>query len=134
MKSIIKLSAIVLAALTCVTWPTQAQDATAPATNAVARPRANNRYSGIIESIDSANMVLTLKVKTNETKVKLTSTTKIKKDGQPATFADVAVGQRVRGAGKKGEDLNWTATTVDIVTKPRTPKPTTPPAGAPPSQ
>jgi hypothetical protein len=138
MKSITKLSAILLAAATCAAWPALAQDSTPPATTNTAPvaprpPRPNNRYTGTIASIDTTNMILTLKVRNNETKVKVTSTTKITKDRQPATFADAVVGLRVMGSGKKGEDEVWTATTMNIMTRPRTPAP--PPAGgAAPSQ
>jgi hypothetical protein len=134
MKSITKLSAILLAAVTCLAWPVLAQDSTPPATNTAPRPaRPSNRYTGIIESVDSNSMMLTLKVRTNETKVKVTSTTKITKDRQPATFADAVAGLRVMGSGKKGQDGVWTATTMNIMTKPRTPRPP-PAAGTTPSQ
>jgi hypothetical protein len=137
MKSIRKLSAILLAAATCAAWPATAQDAQTPApavtnaaTNVPPRPRPNPRYTGIIETVDSTNMVLTLKVSNREAKVKVTSATRITKDRQPATFADAVVGLRVMGSGKKGDDGVWTATTMNIMTKPRTPAPNqaTPPA------
>jgi hypothetical protein len=131
MKSITKLSMILLVAATCATGPVQAQDASTPPATAVPKPaRPHDRYTGIIESIDSNNMILTLKVRTNEVKVKISATTKIMKDRLPATFADAAVGQRVRGSGKKGEDMVWTARTLDIVTKPRARKPASPPGTA----
>jgi hypothetical protein len=119
MKSITKLAAILFAAATCAAWPAMAQDATPPATppatNAPPKPpRVPTRYGGIIETIDSTNMVLTLKGRNNETKVKITSTTKITKDRQPATFADAVAGLRAIGSGKKGEDGVWTATTLNI--------------------
>jgi hypothetical protein len=80
-------------------------------------------------------MILTLKDRNTETKVKITSTTRITKDRQPATFADAVEGLRVSGAGKKGDDGVWTATTLSIMTAPA-PRP--PPAAgatpAPPSQ
>jgi len=119
MKSIRKLSILLLAAAACVAWPAVAQDAAQPSTNAVPAPkprRPANTYTGMIASIDSTNMVLTLKVRNNETKVKVTSTTRITKDRQPATFADAVEGLRVRGSGKKGEDGVWTATTMNIMT------------------
>jgi hypothetical protein len=135
MKSIRKLSVILLAAAACAAWPAMAQDSTPPATNTAPAPRprrAANRFTGIITSIDSANMLLTLKGRTNETKVKITSTTKITKDRQPATFADAVEGLRVIGTGKKGDDNVWTATSVNISTvPPRKPPAATPPAPAP---
>jgi hypothetical protein len=138
MKSIRKLSALLLAAVACAAWPASAQDAQTPApavTNATTNiaprpPRPNPRYNGIIESVDSTNMILTLKVANREAKVKVTSATKITKDRAPATFADAVVGLHVTGAGKKGDDGVWTATTMIIRTAPRTPPPNqaTPPA------
>jgi len=130
MKSIRTLSAILLAAATCAAWPATAQDATTPApppaTNTAPRPRPNPRYTGIIQSIDSTNMILTLKVANREAKVKVTSTTRITKNRQPATFSDAVVGLRVMGSGKKGDDGVVTATTMNIMTK--APTPTPPPA------
>ncbi|HEV7927117.1 MAG TPA: hypothetical protein VGR14_17310 [Verrucomicrobiae bacterium] len=134
MKILTKLSAILLAAITCAAWPATAQDATAPAppatTNTAPRPPRNPRYTGVIESIDGTNMVLTLKVANRESKVKVTSGTRITKDRQPATFADAVVGLRVTGSAKKGDDGVLTATTLNIMTKPSTP----PPPAATPSQ
>jgi hypothetical protein len=110
-----------------------AQDATQPATNTAPRPaRVPTRYGGVIASIDGTNMVLTLKGRNAETKVKITSTTKITKDRQPATFSDAVEGLRVNGSGKKGDDGVWTATTLSIMSTPA-PKPP-PAAGANPSQ
>jgi hypothetical protein len=110
-----------------------AQDATPPATNTAPKPppRVPTRYGGIIQSIDSTNMVLTLKVRNNETKVKITSTTKITKDRQPATFADAVAGLRVQGSGKKGDDGVWTATTLNIntATPPKPPSAAGTPSG-----
>jgi len=126
-----KLSAILLAVATCAIWPAAAQDAASPTpapplatnTNVPSRPRPNPRYTGIIESIDTNNMVLTLKVANRQSKVKITSATRITKDRQPATFADALVGMRVNGSGKKSDDGTWTATTMNILTRPRTPPP-----------
>jgi hypothetical protein len=133
MKSITKLSAILLAVAACAACPAMAQDAAAPATNATPRPiRPATQYRGIIASVDSTNMILTLKGRNAETKVKITSATTIKKDRQPATFADAVAGMRVQGSGKKGDDGVWTATTLNINTAPR-PRPTPAPT-APPSQ
>jgi hypothetical protein len=130
MKSITKLSAILCAAAACVAWPVMAQTSSTPAaTNtapAAPRPaRGTNSYRGTIASVDAASMTLTLKVGRNgtvESKVKVTSSTKIKKDGQAATFADAVEGARVSGQGKKNEDGVWTATTMNIVTKAPAPK------------
>lgn len=138
MNPITKLSVILLAAAALVAGTAQAQTEPAPGTTnnppaAPVRPRPM-RFGGVIASVDSTNMTLTLKAtaRTPETKVKVTSTTKITKDGQPGQFSDAVEGVRVSGAGKKDDDGVWTATTLNIRTKvpmpmPR-PAPATPPA------
>jgi hypothetical protein len=134
MKTMSKLSAILLAAAISAAWPAMGQTATNQTTNAPAprRARVATRYAGTIASVDSTNMIVTLKAttRTPETKVKLTSTTKITKDREPAQLTDAITGVRVSGSGKKGEDGVWTATTFNITTKPPAPKPS--PAAAPP--
>lgn len=134
MKSLTKLSLIILIAAVGAGSPAQAQSDSASSTNSappVHRRVRAPRFYGTIESIDAAGMTLTLKGRTNETTVKITSTTKITKDGQPATFSDAAVGSRVAGSGKKEDDGTWVARTLII----RNPRPnaaaTTPPAATP---
>jgi hypothetical protein len=70
-------------------------------------------------------MILSLKGRPGspDNKVKITHTTKIQKDGEPAQFSAVVEGLRVSGSGKKGDDGVWTATTLNITTKPRVAKP-----------
>ena len=135
MKSTAKLSAILLAAATCLAWPVMAQtDSTPPATNtapAAPRPPRAAGFRGTVASVDAPTMVLKLKPlrgQTNETIVKVTSSTKIFKDGQPGEFSDAVEGVRVSGSGKKAVDGSWTANTLRIMTKPPTRK--TPPAAA----
>jgi hypothetical protein len=92
------------------------------------------QFRGMISSVDAATMTLSLKGRPGnpETKVKVTSNTKIRKDGQPGEFADAVEGVRVSGSGKKGDDGVWTANTLNIVTKAPGPKPAPPtPAPAP---
>src|SRR5208282_1686683 len=107
MKSITKLSVILLAVAALTAGTAQGQPDSAPgATNtAPATPRARRApgFRGTVASIDAATMTLTLKGRpgTPPTKVKVTSTTKIFKDKDPGTFADATVGLRVSGAGKK---------------------------------
>jgi hypothetical protein len=92
------------------------------------------RFGGIITSVDSTNMILSLKGRAGspDNKVKITHDTKIKKDDQPAEFSDAVEGVRVAGSGKKGEDGVWTASTLNINTK--APAPRTPPPAAAPGQ
>ena len=139
MKTITKLSAILLAAAISAAWPAMGQTATTnQTTNAPAprRARVSTRYAGTIASVDSTNMIVTLKAttRTPETKVKLTSATKITKDREPAQISDAIAGVRVSGSGKKGEDGVWTATTFNLTTKPRVPKASAAPASAAPAQ
>jgi uncharacterized protein YdeI (BOF family) len=134
MKSITKLSAILIAALACASLPAMAQDSTPGSTNtAPARPRARAAgFRGKVSAVDTATMTLTLKNRNgDETKVKVTSTTKITKDGDPGVFADAVEGVNVMGSGKKGDDGVWTANTLRITTKP--PARRAPSTNAPPS-
>ena len=127
MKSMTKLSAILIAALACASGPAMAQDSTPGSTNtAPATPRAAraNAFRGKISAVDATTMTLILKNRTGvETKVKIASTTKITKDGQPGVFADAVEGVNVAGSGKKGEDGVWTANTLRITTRPPAPRP-----------
>jgi hypothetical protein len=126
MKTIKKLLAIFLAAAVCAAWPAMAQTNAPPATNTPARPATRTpRFGGTVTTIDSANMILSYKGRPGnpDNKVKITSKTKIKKDGQPAQFSDVVEGVRVNGTGKKDDDGVWTAATLNIVTKPPVRKP-----------
>src|ERR1700685_1797956 len=128
MKTMTKLSAILLAAAVSVALPGIGQDAPTPSTTkppSPPAPAAGPRYNGVIASVDTTNMILTLKATARqpERKVKITSTTKIKKDTDPAEFKDAVVGLTVSGAGKKDDDGVWTATTLNIMTKAPAPKP-----------
>jgi len=120
MKSITKLSIILCAAAACAVLPAQAQtNATAPAstnTHGPRRPAGNAaNYSGVISTIDSAKMLISLKRGTNDFKVKVTSATKIfNQENQPAQLSDLAKGMRIAGSGKKGDDGVWTANTLHM--------------------
>jgi hypothetical protein len=131
MKSITKLSLVLLTAMACAALPVNAQDST---TNAPATPRPRAaRFGGTITAIDATAMTLTLKNRAGETTVKVTSTTKIKKDREPAVFADVKEGLRASGSGKKQDDGSWIANTLNVMTPPtRPPSAATPPAASTP--
>ncbi len=126
MKTIKTLCAVFLAGAALAAQPVLAQTAPAPSTNMAgtnatgkaARPPRAPRYSGTVASVDASTMTITLKAnKTTgtETKIKVTSSTAIKKGKEAAQFSDITAGMRIGGAGKKGEDGVWTATTVDIL-------------------
>ena len=145
MKSLTKLALALLTAGVCATFSVQAQTDSSTATNSVstnAAPVAPRRvraprFTGIIETVDATAMTLTLKGRSGETTVKVTSTTKISKNRQPALFSDAVVGLRVSGTGKKEDDGTWVATTLAIrnppIVAPAAPAaaaPAAPPAGS----
>ncbi|HEY3861397.1 MAG TPA: hypothetical protein VGO59_05860 [Verrucomicrobiae bacterium] len=118
MNAIAKLSALMVAAAVCVAMPAHAQTNTS--TNAPAGARTRNpRYSGVIASVDATNMVVTLKATTRrpESKIKVTSATKIKKEGEPAEFSAAVAGMYVTGSAKKDGEGVLTATTMNISAK-----------------
>ncbi len=135
MKTIKTLSAIFLMAAAFAAQPVMAQTAPSPSTNtagtnmAAKATRSNPQYRGVVASVDAATMTITLKAttRTPETKVKVTSMTKIKKGPEAAQFSDITAGMSIRGAGKKGDDGVWTATTLNIAT-PKPAGPATAPA------
>ncbi|HUD45233.1 MAG TPA: hypothetical protein VMR33_00300 [Candidatus Baltobacteraceae bacterium] len=140
MKSITKLSLVLLTAMAFAAFPTHAQSESAPTNSAPPAPRMKARgYFGTITAVDPAAMTLTLKSRGGDVTVKITSDTKITKDREPAVFADAKEGLRASGAGKKQDDGSWIATSLRISTRaprtpPPTPAPTTPPATTPPPQ
>jgi hypothetical protein len=132
MKPMKKLCLILVAATALAALPTIAQESPAgAATNAApAKPRPQG-FAGRISAVDSANMTITLHGRSGETKVKVTSETKITKNREPATFADAVEGMTIRGQGKQGEDGVWVATRLAI--RPPPPKVAAPAAPAAPA-
>ena len=108
MKKNTLLYAIAIAALLTTPAVVRAQDAAstnAPAATAPAK-KHGMQFKGKIVAIDATAMTLTVGTKT----FNITSTTKITKDGKPATLADFAVGDPVSGNYKKnGDKLDATA-------------------------
>jgi hypothetical protein len=134
MKSITKLSLVLLTAMAFAAFPVHAQSDTT-STNTAPRPRPRTQgFFGTIKEIDATGMTLTLKGRAGDVTVKVTSDTKITKDREPAVFADAKEGLRVSGGGKKQDDGSWVATTLRISTRvPRPPAGATPPASPPPA-
>jgi len=131
MKSITKLSLVLLTAMAFAALPAKAQsDSTTTNTAPAPRMRAPT-FSGTIKAVDATGMILTLKGRTGDVTVKVTSDTKVTKDREPAVFADAKEGLRASGSGKKQDDGSWIATTLRISTRPQRPPaaPATPPAG-----
>lgn len=108
MKKQIALFSLVAAALLALPAVNFAQDAAKPATadQTTPAPKKNGLpFHGKISALDATASTLTVGSLT----INVTSTTKITKDGKPATLADFAVGDQVAGAYKKdGEKLNAT--------------------------
>ncbi len=70
-------------------------------------------YRGKITAVDSTAKTFTITTKKGETRVfQMTDDTKIMKDGQPATMADVVADQNVRGQYLKGDSETMTAKSV----------------------
>jgi len=78
---------------------TAATTTTAPATTPApkAKKPSKTEYHGTLTAVDAAAGTITLSGKTAKT-LAIASTTKIKKDGKPATLADFAVGEKVTGS------------------------------------
>jgi len=130
MKSFAKTCLVLLAALTMTAFATNAQtDSSSTSTNkppAAAKPKPK-AYTGTIASVDSDAKTITVTLASGASQtLKVGAKTKIKKDGEPATLADIAAGQKVKGYEHKGESGDWVANTVNIG-EPK-PKPAAPPA------
>lgn len=111
MKKHIALIAIAAAALIAAPATIHAQDAAKPeaATPAPAKKKAAAVH-GAVTAVDATAMTVTVGTKTYTA----TSDTKITKDGQPATFADITVGETVGITSKKGEGDKLNATAIRI--------------------
>ena len=98
MKKYIALSAVLAAAFIAAPTNIQAQDAS---TNAAAAPTPAHKHgkgvTGKVSAVDATAMTLTVGEKT----FTVTSETKITKRKQPATLADIAVGDTVTVIAKK---------------------------------
>ncbi len=115
-KSITKLSLVLLTAAAFAAFPAHAQTE-APSTNAPAATRKAPNFTGVISAVDATGMTITLKARTGDVTVKVTSETKITKDREPAVFGDIKEGFRANGNGKKQADGSWVATSLRINTK-----------------
>lgn len=115
--------ALVAAALSAAPALCRAQDATnAPAAeNATPKKQRALTVHGTVSAVDAAAMTFTIKNST----FAITSETKISKEGKPAIFADIAVGQNASVSYKKEADGKLSANSVKIGAK----KKATPPEG-----
>jgi hypothetical protein len=119
MKSFAKIGVVLLAALTLAAYSSNAQTAsTAPSTNnpAAAKPKPKSKkYAGKVVSVDNdaKTIAVTLSSGASQT-IHVTSKTHIRKDGQPATLADVTAGEHIYGSEHQNDAQDWVATTVTI--------------------
>lgn len=106
------LFALIAAVLVTIPPVCRAGDSTnAPATTAPASKKHGVPFHGKIAAVDpTAPMTFTVGTMT----MAVTSETKITKDGQPAVFADIIPGARVRGYYKKDAAGKLTAVSVRI--------------------
>ena len=124
MKSILKIGALSLLTAAIVAAPMQllAQSTNKPAADkkaAVAKPDAATKkkgahpFHGKLAAVDKVAKT----IKLGESTYQVTSTTKITKDGKPATLEDGVVGEPVSGYAKPTEDGKMAATTVNFGVK-----------------
>jgi Cu/Ag efflux protein CusF len=107
---------VLLTAATLAAFTTQAQtDSTATNKPPVAAKPKAKRYVGKIAGVDSDAKTITISLDSGKSQtLHVTSKTRIRKDGQPATLADVTVGQRVAGGYHEDESGNLVANTIAI--------------------
>jgi len=89
----------------------------APGSKAEAKPAPGNRavpFRGTVAEVDKATMT----VKVGERVFRVTSETKLMKSDQPATFADIKVGDVIGGNYLKGDDGKLTAKMIRVGPKP----------------
>jgi hypothetical protein len=118
-NNIAKLTLFSLVAAALVALPTvsRADNSTnAPAAAAPAPKKNGAPFHGKVASVDATATTFTVGSLT----IAVTSETKITKAGQPATFADITVGELVGGAYKKDAAGKLNATTIRIGGKKKT--------------
>lgn len=104
--------AFIAAALVAAPSLSRAADSTnAPAAQTPApKKHAGTPFHGKVAAVDAAAMTFTV----GTTTIVITSATKITKDGKPAVFGDITVGENVTGFSKKDEAGKVTAASVKI--------------------
>src|ERR1039458_10895148 len=122
----VPLLTLVAAALVALPVVSRAEDSTNPPPPASTHPAkkiGGLPFKGKVAAVDpSAAMTFTVGTLT----MAVTSETKITKDGQPATFADITAGASVTGSYKKGADGKLTASSVKLGEKKKKAAPATP--------
>lgn len=111
----IALFALVAAALIAAPAVVSAQDAKPEKKEKQEAGAASKNPKGLpihgkVAAVDAAAGTVTV----GQTTITITSTTKIKKQGQPATIADITVGENITGQYKKDEAGKLNATVINI--------------------
>jgi hypothetical protein len=122
MKNFARNSCLFLLAAGLATGAVLAQTntpSTSTSTNRPARAPRPVRYSGKIASLDTQAKSFILEGPAKD-ELLISSTTRITKAKQPATFEDLAVGQQVNGTKRMNASSNYVALTV-VVGDPRPP-------------
>lgn len=129
MKSLAKVCLVAVAAMALAAFTANAQTDSTTSTNTPPKPKARgHQYRGTIDSVGSDSITITTPGGESVT-IKVTSKTRIKKNGEPSTLTDIMKGDQVRGTDRKNDDGDWVASTVNdgVVKKAAPPAATTPP-------
>jgi hypothetical protein len=98
------------------------KDKTAEKTKA--EPKARRiPFKGKVASVDKTARTVTLEGKEKSRTFQVTSETRLTKDGKPAVFDDISVGETIGGAYRETAAGKMDAVTVNIGAKPGSSKP-----------
>ncbi len=133
------LAAILGLALASAPTTLQAQT-NSPATTTTApapapKPAKPTEFRGTLTAVDTAASTITVatqkSTKDTEKTIAIASTTKVKKDGKPATLADFSVGDKVSGSYRTDDAGKMTAASLNSKAAKTEPAPVTTPASTP---
>jgi hypothetical protein len=125
LKSILRIGAVGLLAAAIIGTPAQllaqstnktttTKKTSAAKTESGSKQKAAHPFHGKLAAVDKTAKT----IKLGESVYQINSTTKITKDGKPATLEDGVIGEPVSGYVKPTEDGKMVATTVNFGTKP----------------
>jgi hypothetical protein len=72
------------------------------------------RLGSRVKAVDDAGKTVTLAGRPKDHLVHITSETRLMKDGKPATFADIKVGEHAQGQGRRRADGNVDALSLRV--------------------
>ncbi|MBI5774220.1 MAG: copper-binding protein [Verrucomicrobia bacterium] len=116
MKKLLLLS-VFSALVLAVALPAPAQEKKAATEGKEKKAPGPLPFNGKITAMDAAAKTITLSGKEARV-VQITSSTKITKDGKPATLDDIKAGDQVGGAFRKNADGKMEATTLNAGVRP----------------